>query len=102
MGRSRAEQRIPFVGQNFLDAKGNLLPFISFPQRSRECDDHDEVHAHQIQASKTLLLENVEQLFGASQPRDGAGEATVQRRHTKVRELTMERDFLSKALARNW
>lgn len=54
---------------------------------------HYDGHANQIQNWKNQLLEKAAQLFGGRQPGDRAGEATVQRLHAKIRELTMERDF---------
>jgi len=41
------------------------------------------------------------QVFGANQHGESADDATVQRLHAKIGELTMERDFLSKALGRD-
>ena len=49
---------------------------------------------------KKRLGEKAAQVFGANQHGERAGEATVQRLHAKVGELTMERDFLSKAVGR--
>ena len=60
-----------------------------------------DVHANQIQEWKKQLLAKAAQIFGSSQPGEGAGDATVQRLHAKIGELTMERDFLSKALGRD-
>ncbi len=66
-----------------------------------ELADHYDVHANQIQDWKKQLLEKAAQVFGASPPGDGMGDAKVQRLHAKIGELTMERDFLAKALGRD-
>ena len=66
-----------------------------------ELADSYDVHANQIQEWKKQLLAKAAQIFGGSQPSDGAGDATVHRLHAKIGELTMERDFLAKALGRD-
>lgn len=66
-----------------------------------ELADHYDLHANQIQDWKKQLLEKAVQIFGGRQTGDGGGEAMVQRLHAKISELTMERDFLSKALGRD-
>lgn len=66
-----------------------------------ELADHYDVHANQIQDWKKQLLEKAGQVFDAHHTGESTGEATVQRLHAKIGELTMERDFLSKALGRD-
>ena len=65
-----------------------------------EVADYYDVHANQIQDWKKQLLEKAAQVFGDSGHAEGAGEATVQRLHAKIGDLTMERDFLCRALGR--
>ena len=60
-----------------------------------------DVHANQIQEWKKQLLRMAAQFFGTSYSGDGVGDATVQRLHAKIGALTMERDFLAKALGRD-
>ncbi len=63
-----------------------------------ELADHYDVHANQIQEWKKQLLEKAAQVFGANPQSTSLGEASVQRLHAKIGELTMERDFLAKTL----
>ena len=59
-----------------------------------------DVHANQIQSWQKQLKENVDLLFEnpADQRKDHEGE--VQSLQAKIGQLTMENDFLSKALDR--
>ena len=59
------------------------------------------MYANQIQDWKKQLLAKAAQVCGGSPHGEGVDDATVQRLHAKIEELTRERDFLSKALVRD-
>jgi len=54
----------------------------------------------QIQKWKKQLLEGSKDVFGASEKERKHNELEVKELHAKIGELTMERDFLSKAFGR--
>jgi transposase len=58
-----------------------------------------DVHANQITAWKTQLLEGAASVFGGAR---GAGEPAVDLKelHAKIGELTLQNDFLSGALGK--
>jgi transposase-like protein len=61
---------------------------------------HD-VHPNQISDWKQLLLEGAEAVFAHPGGRQESIEAKIEALHAKIGELTVERDFLSKALGRD-
>ena len=60
---------------------------------------HHEVHATQVTAWKTQLLEKAAGIFG-SNAIEADGRARIRELHEKIGELTVERDFLEGALGK--
>ncbi len=63
-----------------------------------ELADHFGVHANQIQQWKKQLMSNAEDLFGSGTSKKKDTESEIRNLHSKIGQLTMENDFLSKAL----
>ena len=59
-----------------------------------------DVHPNQITAWKRQLLDGAAGMFESGSAAAGDSEAKIRELHAKIGELTMERDFLSKALRR--
>jgi len=60
-----------------------------------------DLHPNQIQRWKRDLIDGAEYVFGASEKERKDTEAAMEKLHAKIGQLTMERDFLSKALGRS-
>ena len=60
-----------------------------------------EVHPNQVSAWKRQAMEGLEEVFsGPGSKRGGEHEATIRDLHAKIGELTVERDFFLRGLAR--
>jgi transposase len=62
-----------------------------------ELAEQFDVHPNQISDWKQQMLENASLVFGGSRPNQG-DELDVKAMHAKIGELTLENDFLEKAL----
>jgi transposase len=60
-----------------------------------------DVHPNQIQDWKKRLMSGAEQLFENGSHVAGDADQKVKELHAKIGELTMDRDFLSRALGRD-
>ena len=58
-----------------------------------------DLHANQITQWKTQLLEQASTVFNGGKPAADA-EPNIQELHAKIGQLTLENDFLEKALGR--
>jgi transposase-like protein len=59
-----------------------------------------DVHPNQVTSWKTELLEKATEIFGKGATESSAERQRIQGLHAKIGELTIERDFLGKALGR--
>lgn len=65
-----------------------------------ELAEQFDVHQNQIQDWKKQLLDQADSVFGSRQERQAADEGQLKDLHAKIGELTLENDFLAKALGR--
>ena len=66
-----------------------------------ELSQQYDVHPNQITEWKKRLVSGAEELFGNGPHKSEDGEGKVKELHAKIGELTMDRDFLSKALGQD-
>lgn len=59
-----------------------------------------DLHPNQIQRWKNDLIAGAAEVFGSNKKERKTTEAEIEKLHAKIGELTMERDFLSKAFSR--
>ena len=59
-----------------------------------------DVHPNQVKQWKEQLITQAAEVFGAGEGAGKANQADVVTLHAKIGELTLENDFLSKALGR--
>ena len=60
-----------------------------------------DVHPNQIQDWKTKLVAGAEEIFGTGAAEAQHNQRETEKLHAKIGQLTMEKDFLSKALGRD-
>ena len=59
-----------------------------------------EVHPNQVSAWKRRAVEGLAEVFAGSPKRGSEPESTIRDLHAKIGELTVERDFFLRGLAR--
>jgi transposase len=65
--------------------------------RTELAEKHD-LHANQISRWKSDVVSGADDVFGGPEQNKKDSEAEIDKLHSKIGQLTMERDFLSKAL----
>lgn len=66
-----------------------------------ELAEQYDVHPNQIQDWKKKLMSGAEEVFGEGASSSDSKEQEAEKLHAKIGRLTMENDFLAKALGRD-
>ena len=74
------------------------LAAVSGDRTLAELSDQFDVHPNQVQDWKKQLLNGAENVFGGHAVKAEHNEVETQKLHAKIGQLSMENDFLSKAL----
>lgn len=74
------------------------LPAIKGDKTLAELADEYDVHANQVNDWRRQMLDNASSVFGSTQDQKKADEAHIKDLHAKIGQLTLENDFLAKAL----
>ena len=74
------------------------LAAVQGEQTLAELAEKYDVHPNQIQDWKSKLVAGAEEIFGSGAVEAKHNQREVEKLHAKIGELTMEKDFLSKAL----
>ncbi len=81
--------------------KANVaLAAVKGDRTMAELADQFQVHPNQIQTWKKKLIQDAEEVFEKGYSRKHNEEGQIKELHAKIGELSMEKDFLSKALGR--
>ncbi len=81
--------------------KANVaLAAVKGDRTMAELADQFQVHPNQIQTWKKKLIQDAEEVFEKGYSRKHNEEGQIKELRAKIGELSMEKDFLSKALGR--
>lgn len=91
--RKRRNHTVTFKAKVALEAVKGELTLAELAERF-------DLHPNQIQRWKNDLIAGAEDVFGSVEKERQDTDAEIEKLHAKIGQLTMERDFLSKALGR--
>lgn len=93
MSKKRRNHSVSFKAKVALEA-------VKGERTLSELASHFTLHPDQIQQWKKQLIDGSKDVFGSSEKNKKDHESEVTELHTKIGQLTMERDFLAKAFGR--